>query len=164
MWVWGTVFIYYRLNSLRHNMQKLPRYGPKHLRCKRWKVYPSMVTQSEVSSFVFQQTTQNSSGRGSSTGCSCRGRIGAGGAGRCSRMLKSATRFRSAPYRLMTWHHDRTMSCQATGNNNPGTSFSAIAKKLKLIYGHSVNCRAGCFKLKHFEIFLGHLFTSVTQR
>ena len=38
--------------------------------------------------------------------------------------------------RLMTW----VRSCQATGNNNPGTSFSAIAKKLKLICG---NCRAG---------------------
>ncbi len=35
--------------------------------------------------------------------------------------------------RLMTWRQDRTRSCQATGNNNPGTSFSAIAKKLKLI-------------------------------
>ncbi len=53
--------------------------------------------------------------------------------------------------RLMTWHHGRTRSCQTTGNNNPSTSFSAIAKKLKLIYGHSVDCRAGCFKLKHFE-------------
>ena len=54
--------------------------------------------------------------------------------------------------RLMTW----VRSCQA-GNNNPSTSFSAIAKKLKLIYG---NCRAGWFKLKHFEeFFLGHLFT-----
>ncbi len=29
--------------------------------------------------------------------------------------------------RLMTW----VRSCQATGNNNPSTSFSAIAKKLK---------------------------------
>jgi hypothetical protein len=30
--------------------------------------------------------------------------------------------------RLMTWHHDRTRSCQATGNNNAGTSFSALQK------------------------------------
>ncbi len=56
---------------------------------------------------------------------------------------------------LMTWHHDHTRSCQATGNDNPGTSFSAIAKKLESIYGHSVNCRACCFKLKHFEKFFG---------
>ena len=48
--------------------------------------------------------------------------------------------------RLMTW----VRSCQATGNNNPGTSFSAIAKKLKLI---CVNCRAGWFEEKHFEDF-----------
>jgi hypothetical protein len=32
--------------------------------------------------------------------------------------------------RPMTWHHDHKRSCQATGNNNPGTSFSAITKKL----------------------------------
>jgi hypothetical protein len=30
----------------------------------------------------------------------------------------------------MTWRQDRTRSCQATGNNNLGTSFSAIAKKI----------------------------------
>jgi hypothetical protein len=29
----------------------------------------------------------------------------------------------------MTWREDRTRSCQVTGNNNHGTSFSAIAKK-----------------------------------
>jgi hypothetical protein len=29
----------------------------------------------------------------------------------------------------MTWRQDRTRSCQATGNNNPGISFSAIAKQ-----------------------------------
>jgi hypothetical protein len=57
--------------------------------------------------------------------------------------------------RLMIWRQDRTRSCKARGNNNPGTSFSAIAKKLKLINGHSVNCRAGCFKLKDFENCFG---------
>jgi hypothetical protein len=30
-----------------------------------------------------------------------------------------------------------------------------LQKKLKLIYGHLVNCRAGCYKLKHFENFFG---------
>jgi hypothetical protein len=34
--------------------------------------------------------------------------------------------------RLMTWRQDHTRSCQARGNNNPGTSFSAIAKKMKI--------------------------------
>jgi hypothetical protein len=29
----------------------------------------------------------------------------------------------------MTWRQDRMRSCQATGNNNPGISFSAIAKR-----------------------------------
>jgi hypothetical protein len=27
-------------------------------------------------------------------------------------------------------------------------------KKLKLFYGHSINCSAGCFELTHFEHFL----------
>ena len=53
--------------------------------------------------------------------------------------------------RLMTWRQDRKRSCQAKGNNNPGTSFSVIAKKSKSIYGHSVNCS---FKFKHFENFV----------
>ncbi len=34
--------------------------------------------------------------------------------------------------RLMTWRQDCTRSCQATGNNNPGTSFNAIAIKIKI--------------------------------
>jgi hypothetical protein len=34
---------------------------------------------------------------------------------------------------MITWRQNRTRSCQATGNNNPGASFSAIANQLKLI-------------------------------
>ncbi len=34
--------------------------------------------------------------------------------------------------RLMTWHHDSMISCQATGNYNPGTAFSAIAKNIEI--------------------------------
>ena len=61
--------------------------------------------------------------------------------GRPKRGRHSRTGWRPWPQlpevcRLMTW----VRSCQETGNNNPGTSFSAIAKKLKLICG---NCRAG---------------------
>ncbi len=70
----------------------------------------------------------------------------------------------------MTWH--RTRSCheastRATGNNNPSTSYSAISRNFKVIYGHAINCWAGCFKLKHFGEFIsGHFFTckSVTRR
>ncbi len=36
--------------------------------------------------------------------------------------------------RLMTWHHDSTRSCQATGNNNPGTSFSAGTTSESYVY------------------------------
>jgi hypothetical protein len=49
----------------------------------------------------------------------------------------------------MTWHHDRTRLCQATGNKNPGTSFSAIAKKIKI----KIFLFAGPAALKHFEYF-----------
>jgi hypothetical protein len=49
--------------------------------------------------------------------------------------------------RLMTWCQYRKSSCQAKGNSNPGTSFSAIEKKLILFS----SCRAGCLKSKHFN-------------
>jgi hypothetical protein len=63
----------------------------------------------------------------------------------------------------MAWHYDRMRSCQATGNNNPDTSFSAIAKKL-LLFNDLQSIAAGptqpllhmqlrpcCFKLQHFK-------------
>jgi hypothetical protein len=53
----------------------------------------------------------------------------------------TAAWLRAEACRLMTWHHDHTRSCQAICNNNPGTSISAVAIKLKLNYGNSVNCR-----------------------
>jgi hypothetical protein len=76
--------------------------------------------------------------------------------------------------RLLTWHHDRMRSCQATGNNNPGTSLSAIAKTKKILpFNELQSIAAGpaqplfnmqlrpcCFKLKHFE----ELFSTPTPQ
>ncbi len=59
--------------------------------------------------------------------------------------------------RLMTWRQDRTRSCQATGNNNPGTPFSAIAKKLKLISSYLQSRLLWIKTLR--RIVFGHLFT-----
>jgi hypothetical protein len=59
----------------------------------------------------------------------------------------------------MTWYHDCSGSCQATGNNNTGTSLSAIEKKLKSISSY---LQGRLLELTHFEEFFLDTFSSVS--
>jgi hypothetical protein len=56
----------------------------------------------------------------------------------------------AAPEACLGWGHAKKV--ETIGNNNPSTSFSAIAKKLKWFI---FNCRAGWFKLTLWRIVFG---------